>query len=190
MGLHVAVFKIGECVLTDSQYEEMQDKGELRPHFEDSEEYMYFMFNQEFSGERLESGWYKAVCLACKSMGSYSRFREFRQRLARIDYIHSLSIGYINPTNLNNSVLLEDAPDHYLAEILEGKSNPLYHFMSVKDYEGVLTASECKTSLAQFKKIEGIMSKQTDKNLLESFKTWVELLELAVDNDGSFIALK
>lgn len=187
MGLHVAVFKINECVLTDSQYEEMQDRGELRPHFEDSEEYTYFMFNQEFSGERLESGWYKAVFLAHKSMGSYSRLREFREGLARMDYILNSTLGTIY---INDATVLDGIHDHYLTKILKCKSNPLYPFMSVPDCEGVLTASECKTTLAQFKKLEGIILKHSNKNLLEYFKTWVELLESAVDNDGSFIALK
>lgn len=187
MVLHVAVFKIGECVLTDSQYEEMQGRGELRPHFEDSEEYMYFMFNQEFRGERLEAGWYKAVCLAHKSMGSYSRFREFRRGLARMDYILNSNIGAIA---INDERLHNDMPDHYPNKILECKSNPLYRFMSIKDDEGALTVSECKMTLEQLKKLEAIMTQQPKKDLLLEFKKWVEIFELAVDEEGSFIIFK
>ena len=196
MGLHVEVIKISECALTDSQHEDMRDRGELRPHFEDSEEYMYFMFNRGFFGEGLESGWYKAVCLACKSMGSYSRLKEFRRWISKIAYMYGLKVAYthlythLNDTYLNKAIVLDDMDDRFLNRILGCESSPLYPFMSVSDCEGVLTASECKTTLGHLKKLEGMVSKQADKNLLEEFKTWVGLLELAVDNGSAFIVFK
>lgn len=184
MGLIVEVIKIRWCALTDSEHEDLRDSGKLRPHFEDSDEYRYFMFAHEFGGEWLEAGWYNVDSLVHKPMGSYSKFREFRQGLAKMDYILNATLGTIY---INDAMVLDGVHDHYLTKILKCKSNPLYPFMSAQDHGGVLTASECKTTLAQFKKLEGIMTNQPNKNLLKDFKKWVKLLELAVDNDKAFI---